>query len=247
MGNKLAKRAGADEAGSWFDLSVVTDPLVVQAKGALLGDARMRKRWAGLARAHCRIHHAILHGYLHTSRAPSREELDGQFGQAVETALDDLVVRDLILVDKGEVVGAYPFTSRPARHLVEIDGREIAAMCAIDALGAGAMARRNAQVRATCAHCDTPIRVNIAGQGLEIDVVSPDTAQIWAGVAPISGCAADTQCQSMLLFCCRAHLEAWRASDAADAQGYCLTPAQALQLGAAIFRPFLAEGDIGEK
>jgi alkylmercury lyase-like protein len=245
MSTDNQKPTGADQGADWLDLSVVSDPLVVQAQGALLGEWRMRKRWDDLASPHRRLHHAILRGYLQTGHAPSREDLQGRFGQMVETALDDLVARDLILLHKGEVAGAYPFTSRPARHLVEIDGQEIAAMCAIDALGAGAMARRSAQVRASCAHCDAPISLGIAGRGLEIDVVSPDTAQIWAGVAPVSGCAADTQCQSMLLFCCPAHLEGWRVGKSPEAQGYCLTPAQALQLGAAIFRPFLDEADTG--
>jgi alkylmercury lyase-like protein len=222
--------------GSWFDLSVVSDSLVTDALNHLLTDWRMRKRWNDLPPAHRRQHGAILQGYLQSGKPPLTADMSGP-------ALEDLSQRDLIVLDDGDVVGAYPFTSRPSRHSVEIAGREIAAMCAIDALGAGAMARRNAKVRSGCAHCDTPVEIDITGNGLAIGRVRPKNARIWAGVTPVSGCAADSQCQSMLLFCDNQHLEAWRSRNAPQGEGYCLAPAQALQLGAAIFRPFLTETD----
>jgi hypothetical protein len=220
------------EGTSWFDVSVVSDPLVGVALGDLLSDQRMRRRWHDLAPAHRNLHRAILRAYLQTGKPPLPAEM-------AEPALKDLSDRDLVVLDEGRVIGAYPFTSRPSHHQVEIAGREIAAMCAIDALGAGAMARRDVRVRSGCAHCDTPIDINVTGAGLEIDRVAPETARIWAGVTAISGCAANSQCQSMLLFCGPGHLEDWRNANAPDGRGYSLSPAQAVQLGAAIFRPFL--------
>jgi Alkylmercury lyase len=241
MNKSTPSRGKPDEIVSWFDLAVVSDPLVVKALGALLTDWRMRKRWEDLPSAFRRLHRAILQGYLETGSAPSRENLGKRFGGVVGSGLDDLVARDLILLDGGEVAGAYPFTSRPSRNSVEIQGCEIAAMCAIDALGAGAMARRDAKVRSRCARCDAPVEIDVSGHGLAIGRVQPAGAPVWAGMEPVSGCAADTQCRTMLFFCDRAHLEAWRAANAPDGEGWCLTPAQALQVGAAIFRPFLAE------
>jgi alkylmercury lyase-like protein len=239
--NQPKKPAMPDESETWFDLSVVSDPLVTEALGASLTDWRMRKRWDDLPPAYCRLHRAILRGYLDTGNAPSRQNLAGRFGEKLGAGLADLVERDLIVLDGDEVTGAYPFTSRPSAHSVKISGCEIAAMCAIDALGAGAMARRDAQVRSRCAWCDTSVEIGISGHGLAIGRVQPASALVWSGVATVSGCAADTQCRSMLFFCKRSHLEAWRTANALDGEGYQLTPAQALQMGAAIFRPFLAE------
>ncbi len=241
MNENTQSHADPDETAAWFDFAVVSDPLVVNALGGLLTDWRMRKRWDDLPTAFRHLHRVILRGYLETGRAPSRQELAIRYGEVVGPGLDDLVARDLILVDGGEVVGAYPFTSRSSRHSVEIEGREIAAMCAIDALGAGAMARREARVHSRCVRCDAPIAIDVMERGLAIGHVKPVGALVWAGVEPVSGCAADTQCRTMLLFCDRAHLEAWRSANAPGGEGWCLTPAQALQLGAAIFRPFLAE------
>ncbi len=240
MNKSPPDRARPDEIVAWFDLAVVSDPLVVNALGTLLTDWRMRKRWDDLPSNFRHLHRVILQGYLDTGHAPSRETLGQGFKEVVGPALDDLVARDLILLDGGEVAGAYPFTSRTSRHSVEIQGRKIAAMCAIDALGAGAMAGQDANVRSRCACCDAPIEIDVTGLGLAIGRVQPAGALVWAGVEPVSGCAADTQCRTMLLFCDQAHLEAWRSANAPDGEGWRLTPAQALQLGAAIFRPFLA-------
>lgn len=229
------------EQPCWLDLSVVTDPRVAEALASLLTEWRMRKRWDNFPPLHRRLHRTILRTYLDIARAPTRAELAVGFPGDIDAALADLAERDLVVPVGGEIAGAYPFTSRPSRHSVTIAGREIATMCAIDAMGAGAMAGQNAHVRSACAQCDTAVEIAVAARGLAIGAVVPETAVVWAGVKPVSGCAADTQCQSILLFCTPAHLEAWRAASAPGGRGYALTPDQALQAGAAIFRPFIAD------
>ena len=136
--------------------------------------------------------------------------------------------------------GAYPFTSRASGHSVVIKTREIATMCAIDAFGAGAMVDSDAEVHSRCPECNTAIDIRIGGNGPSIEAAHPEGAVVWAGVDAVEGCAADTQCRSMLLFCADAHLQAWRAKHAPGGEGFRLTPDQALQAGAAIFRPFMA-------
>ena len=167
--------------------------------------------------------------------------LNGVAPDASQNVLADLVERDLVFLDQGEIAGAYPFSSQPTRHAVTICGQRIWAVCALDALGAGAMARSGAHVTTTCPICEARIDVTIGRRGLALRAVSPISAVLWAGVEPIGGCAAATQCQSMLLFCGDDHLQDWCASRSGPNDGYRLTPRQALQAGAAIFRPFLAE------
>lgn len=223
-----------------FDWTVVSDPLVATALKALLTDWRMRKRWDDFPTAHRRLHIHILQTYLKTGDAPSAKQLEAEFGPDAATILADLSDRDLVVLSGGEIAGTYPFTLRASGHSVVIGGREIATMCAIDAFGAGAMVDSDAQVISRCPECDTAINVRVGGNGLSIEAVHPEGAVVWAGVASVEGCAADTQCRSMLLFCSDAHLQAWRDKHAAGGEGFRLTPAQALQAGAAIFRPFMA-------
>jgi mercuric reductase len=231
-----------NDTDNWFDLTVVSDPFVHEVLENLLDEWRMKKRWNDLAQAHRRLHEAILLGYLKSGRAPARAQLSAWFTGPIEIALEDLVRRDLIVLDKGEVVGAYPFTSRPSRHKVSISGQEINAMCAIDALGAGAMAGHDAQLRSQCAFCGDAIDIGIINGGLSIDKVAPSKALVWAGLKEVAGCAADTQCRAILLFCDEQHLQEWQQA-ATSEDGYQLTPEQAMQAGAAIFRPFLTRAE----
>ena len=222
------------------DHSVVSDPLVREALSKLLTDWRMRKRWGDFPPVHRAVHHAILDAYLQTGDAPRRADLAGITGGDIGAVLEDLRERDLIVLEGGEIVIAYPFTSRCSVHGVDIAGRKTKCVCAIDALGVGAMIDSAVLAYSRCPECDAEIDVRIGGSGLSIEAVYPEGAVVWAGVSAVDGCAADTQCRSMLLFCSDAHLQAWREKNAPGGDGFRLTPDQALQAGAAIFRPFMA-------
>lgn len=153
--------------GSHFDWKLVNDPLVATALKALLVDWRMKKRWNDFPAAHRRLHIHILQTYLATGDAPAAEDLNAKFGSGAVAGLADLADRDLVVLRGGEITGAYPFTSRNSAHAVEIGGREIKSMCAIDAFGAGAMAGSNAQVHARCPECDTKIDICICQRRLK--------------------------------------------------------------------------------
>jgi len=229
--------------GSFFDWEAVSDPLVTTALKALLVDWRMKKRWNDFPAAQRRLHIHILQTYLATGDAPAAADLEAKFGPGAMAGLADLADRDLVVLSGGEITGAYPFKSGASGHSVVIETREIATMCAIDAFGAGAMAGSNAQVHARCPECGTAIEIRIGGNGLLVEAAHPQGAVVWAGVEPVSGCAADTQCRSMLMFCSDTQLQKWRGENAPGGRGFRLTPGQALQAGAAIFRPFMARAD----
>ncbi|MFV2035186.1 MAG: alkylmercury lyase family protein [Halocynthiibacter sp.] len=240
------KNKSASSGARFADLSVVTDPEVEAAIGTLMSEWRMRKRWQDFPAMARHLHQHILRTFLISGKPPRRETLKAVVPANADEALADLVARDLVFLDmddgaRGEIAGAYPFSSRPTRHAVVIDGQKIAAVCAIDALGAGAMAHRDAQVATACPICESRIDVTVTGYGLVLSAVSPATAVLWAGIEPINGCAATTQCQSMLMFCSERHLQDWCAARTGPLRGFRFTPAEALQAGAAIFRPFLAQ------
>lgn len=64
-----------------------------------------------------------------------------EFGLDADSALDVFAREDLLNRDRdGEIAVAYPFSGRPTAHVVRFpSGREVYAMCAIDALGIAAM------------------------------------------------------------------------------------------------------------
>src|SRR5947207_10271775 len=78
----------------------------------------------------------------------------------------ELDAHDLVYVQDGRVVLAYPWSGTPTAFALRLSGgRERWACCAIDALGIAAMLGEPVQVRARCHHCDEPLNLDVTPQG----------------------------------------------------------------------------------
>lgn len=81
-------------------------------------------------------------------------------------AVAELDAHDLILVESGLVVLAYPFAGRPTGFVTVLPGgRERHACCAVDALGIPAMLGVPATIRARCHDCGDPLEFEVAPTG----------------------------------------------------------------------------------
>jgi len=81
-------------------------------------------------------------------------------------AVAELDARDLVYVQDGRVVLAYPWSGTPTAFVMRLSGgRERWACCAIDALGVAPMLGERVQVRARCHHCDEPLRLDVTPKG----------------------------------------------------------------------------------
>jgi NAD-dependent dihydropyrimidine dehydrogenase PreA subunit len=112
------------------------------------------------------LHRAVLRRFLETGAPPTV----GWVRQAAaETgldaaALDELAAADAVHAVHGMVAVAYPFSGAPTPHRVELDGLPaVYAMCAIDALGLPAMARRDGTITSADPHDGTAITVTARG------------------------------------------------------------------------------------
>ncbi|MFQ5764299.1 MAG: organomercurial lyase [Rhodospirillales bacterium] len=227
------------------DWSVVTSDNVRASLNATLGVLRMAKKWPGMGADEERVRVAVLTHYAEAARAPEHgrlSEITGFERDKIVRLLRKLEERDLVILDKSDktVIGAYPFTEGTTGHRIRLNDKTLNAMCAIDALGAGAMVGVDALIDSACRHCGQSIHVETRDKGRGIESVSPENAVVWSGVQDIDGCAADTQCTVMTFFCSDEHLNAWRRNNPAGAEGYQLTMNEGLQAGMAIFLPFLA-------
>lgn len=192
-----------------------------------------------------RVRQALLRHYLATGLAPSRDELRRESGLAEPTvgaAVANLRIRDLVVLDRDGtgIVGAYPFTDGTTEHRVVIDDREINTMCAIDALGAGAMARRDGVILSQCRECSVPLRIVTAACGTTIGDAQPADPIVCIGRHYRDSCAANSLCMTMCFFCSDAHLEAWRAMRV-HLDGFRLSLAEGLEVARALFEPALSE------
>ncbi|MGH6803747.1 MAG: alkylmercury lyase family protein [Methyloceanibacter sp.] len=190
---------------------------------------------------------SIIRHFARTGHSPSLSELKSATGMAddaLKSVLRQLRERDLVVVDDERIVGAYPLTDRITDHEVQINGTVVHAMCAVDALGAGAMVGEDIEISSSCRHCRAPITVTTRGAGTALETFAPPETIVWSGIRNSEGCAADTLCTVIAFFCSDDHLEAWRRQNYPHIEGYRLSLDEALQVGRAIFAPSLAGLDL---
>jgi mercuric reductase len=202
-------------------------------------------RFAGLAATTDAVWRRLLRLHVELGRAPTADQIAESADLScagVEAALADLAARDIIVRDAaGGIVGAYPFSQPATGHLVAIADRMLNAMCAIDALGIGAMLGRDVAIASSCRRCGAAIDVATADRGRAIARLSPSGPVVWASTA-YESCAASSVCRAMAFFCNDDHLTAWRAAEGMAPRGHLLSLDEALQFARAVFEPFLADG-----
>ena len=227
------------------DWSMVISDNARAVVDAFIDLAGLEDRWRGIGEEEDTIRRAVLRHYAATGRAPSIAELGDVTGLGSDAArglLENLKERDLVVLDDaGEaILGAYPFTERDSGHRVDLGGTTASAMCAIDALGVGAMCDRDVAIHSTCRACGEAIEIATRDRGAALDRVTPEGAVVWVGLRYADACAASSLCTVMTFFCSDAHLDRWRGANYPDLEGIRLSIDEAFQAGKAIFTPMLA-------
>jgi mercuric reductase len=240
-GDSIALRPGV----AWPMWSHVTDPTARRALEASLVASRWLEKWAGVDAREDRAWRAILRGFARTGRAQDIQSIataTGLNAPAVVASLQGLHRRDMLVLDDSSlsVSAAYPFCAWASEHRVAIaGGASVQSLCAIDALGAGAMLGRDTIVDSACRFCGTPVRIATRDSGRALGSVSPSTAVVWAGQRYADNCSATSGCTLKAFFCSEAHLAAWRERADRDGVGFTLALEAALQIGLALFPPLL--------
>lgn len=112
----------------------------------------------------------ILRRFVDESNPVRVEELAALLGgqplRQLSEAIAQLDEKDLILVQEGRVLLAYPFAGMPTPFKVMLpEGRERYAVCAIDALGIPAMLGEPVMIRSRCHHCGDVLEITVAPDG----------------------------------------------------------------------------------
>nr|WP_256476215.1 organomercurial lyase [Siccirubricoccus soli] len=208
--------------------------------------ARRAEKWSGLSTTEDRVWQAVLRGFARSGAAPEVAWLAAGTGQdepAVAEVLRALRRRDLVVLDEHgtAVTAAYPFSARETGHRVRLDGlAEVHALCAIDALGMGAMLGCDTAVESSCPECGAPIRIATRDKGCALASAAPSAAVVWAGIRYADGCGATSGCTVKLFFYSDEHLAAWRQRVDPGGAGFRLSVEAALQVGKGLFVPMLA-------
>lgn len=223
------------------DWSVVTAPAAEEALLSILGVFGAQERHQDLSLESDAVRRAVISQYAEKGEAPSTAEVAASAALPVtitEAALEDLEQRDLLVREDGQIIGAYPFTSRTTEHRVSVGEVTVHAMCAIDALGVGAMLGADVEIRSSCRHCGQPIELSTEGGGTLLHAV-PTPPLVWAG-ACYQDRAATSLCTVIAFFCDEAHLATWQEERGQETPGHRLSLQEAFQVGRAIFAPRLS-------
>lgn len=230
------------------DWTAVTSDRARSALKDILDAFGIERCWRDFTPGEDRCRQAIMEHYLEQGRPPTLSRLAVKTGLSehdVRDALVRLKGRDLLLYDAqaATIQGAYPLTESETEHKVRLGEVVVHAMCAIDALGVGRMARRDVVIESRCRATRQPIRIATAGGGRRLGTVTPESAVVWSGIRATGGCAANTLCPLIAFFADDQVLEDWRAREHPSVPGYRLSIAEAMEAGMAIFGPMLADAE----
>jgi len=226
------------------DWSAIRSPKTEAALVDIFALLDVERWWNDYSDTEDRLRRHLLRDYVRRGRAPTLPALAAMAGLSETRArevLARLQERDLVVFDaeQDRIGGAYPFTDRGTEHRVLFDGLSVNAMCAIDALGAGAMYQRDAKVVSRCRACGQPVSVETEARGTALAGYSPHGAIVWTGLRYAGNCAATSLCTVLAFFCSDEHLEEWRSANHPSVQGHRLSMEEAHELGMGLFGPML--------
>lgn len=204
----------------------------------------LAERQATLPAPLAELYRTVLHSFVNRGHPLTRTEI-GQQGPDLDVsqALTRLANEDLIVLaeDTQEIIGAYPLTLEETPHQVRVNGHTLRAMCAVDALAVSPLFGQPTEIESRCRMTDTSILLRQTGT--TILAAEPDEA-IRVGIhwQPPQSCAAHSLCREMVFLVDIATAEKWQAID--PEQRDCFSLSEAIELGAAFFRPLLAKNPV---
>lgn len=199
------------------------------------------------------LHRFILEMFAKTGRSPILEDIQREFALSSREEADSLVAelerRGSVHRNPGdrEITHAYPFSNEPTPHKVQVvDGPQVYAMCAVDALGIPFMLKKDTEICSACVQCGDEIQIQVKSE--QITQQSPEGITVWLPTVKEKCVAATDLCPDINFFCSPAHLKQWN-TEHPEQNGQLLTLTQALAYGRKTFEPLLqgaTDGRAGE-
>lgn len=159
----------------------------------------------------------------------------------IRKILRRLAAADVLVLDGTEetVLAAYPFSSVPTPHRVRVVGREVFALCAVDALGIPAMLQETASISSQCGYCESPVEIEARPE--QLTRYLPPKTVVWFATSEDDCCpVAESRCPNISFFCSGDHLEAWRRVKG-QPSGVLLSLSEAFEAGRVIFGSLLGQ------
>lgn len=186
------------------------------------------------------LHRQILRAFVTRGRMPTRQEMSRHVDDP-DAAIKALSDGAMLVMDKdGTTVGAYPFTMDAREHRVQVNGQQVFAMCALDALAISPMFNMRAHIASRCRLTGTPVNIWQSGEVIE----NPDEAgdvQLgihWGAEADGVSCA-DSLCLEMMYLKNEDVARKWLMGDAGNREIFTLS--EAMAFSSRFFLPLMSD------
>lgn len=187
------------------------------------------------------VYLAVVNGFYELGRAPLISELELNHKNARDIVAE-LGKQDMLTLDEqGEVKGCYPFTLEKRVHRIQINGHEVHAMCAMDALAPSSMFETSSVILSECEVTAEPVRIELENQAIKnVDEVSEvHFGMNWQAASSCCSCA-DSLCTEMLFLKDTATAEGWLNEDAENREIFTLP--DAVEFATGFFKPMMQQG-----
>jgi len=160
------------------------------------------------------LHQQILRSFVENGRSLTRAEMAQQVSD-VNEAVKILQSNDMVVFgEDDELVGAYPFTMEEREHKILVNGYQVHAMCALDALAVSPMFNMDTEINSRCRVTGNPIRIQqggtVIGNGHEAGGIY--FGIVW-GAAEGGFCCANSLCMEMVFLKDDGIAQQWLAED----------------------------------
>lgn len=184
------------------------------------------------------LHQQILRSFVENGRILTKEEM-ARYVDDPDQAADVLKKNDMVVFScDGDPIGAYPFTMEQREHKVRVNGHEVHAMCALDALSISPMFGIQTRIASRCRVTGDPVTIEQAGQTIENWAQAGDVhfGIIW-GAAGTCSCCADSLCTEMMFLKDGRVAERWLAEEPGKREIFTLE--EAMDFGKRFFMPLM--------
>jgi len=185
-----------------------------------------------------RLHQQLLQSFVVNGRMLNNAEMC-TFVNDVANALSVLSKTDLVVFSSdGKPIGAYPFTRQRREHLVRINGHEIYAMCALDALAISPMYGARTIINSKCRVTGEVLSIQQLDQQIENkDHCETVHLGIAWGAFNDKHCCADSLCTQIVFLKDADIAQQWLLTDSKNNQLFTLK--EAIEFASRFFKPLL--------
>jgi alkylmercury lyase len=185
------------------------------------------------------LHQQILRAFVTRGRILTREEMAQQVSN-LEDAVSVLRNGDMVIFSAdGEPVGAYPFTMEAREHKVRVNGHQVYAMCALDALAVSPMFGMKTQIDSRCGMTGDPVNIRQSGEAIEnADEIGDLHVGIAWGAADADSRCADSLCKHMMFLSNAEVARQWLAHEAETREIFTLR--EAVEFARRLFVPLIS-------